>query len=164
MDLDLADDTTEKKGCELSIISEETDSQQETFCTHFNLTSMVLLVALSTHAVFEGIALGLTNSLAPALNIMLALMIHKCAASMSLGISISKNFGSTKMDKNRGLTLLIMFALATPLGIIIGLILQDTSELVEIIFSSLAGGTFVYIAASEVIVEEFSMPGAQKWH
>mmetsp|Transcript_11971 Transcript_11971/g.20214 ORF Transcript_11971/g.20214 Transcript_11971/m.20214 type:complete len:82 (-) Transcript_11971:59-304(-) len=59
--------------------------------------------------------------------------------------------------------LLFFFSLATPVGIAIGLVLQDTSELVEIVFSSFAGGTFIYIAASEVIVEEFSIPGRKKW-
>ena len=34
--------------------------------------------------------------------------------------------------------------------------------MVEIIFSALAAGTFVYISASEVIVEEFSIMGG-KW-
>jgi zinc transporter ZupT len=59
--------------------------------------------------------------------------------------------------------LLISFALATPIGIALGLLLQDANEMVEIIFSSFAGGTFIYIAASEVIVEEFSIPGRKKW-
>jgi zinc transporter ZupT len=35
--------------------------------------------------------------------------------------------------------------------------------MIEIIFSSFAGGTFIYIAASEVIVEEFSIIGHNKW-
>jgi hypothetical protein len=43
---------------------------------------------------FEGIALGLTGDLASTINIMLALVIHKSAASMSLGISIFKNFSN----------------------------------------------------------------------
>jgi len=34
--------------------------------------------------------------------------------------------------------------------------------MLEIVFSSLAGGTFVYIACSEVIVEEFSV-NEYKW-
>ena len=80
---------------------------------------------------------------------------------MSLGISISKNFEAE--DKNKGLVLLYAFSLATPIGIAIGLMLQGTNEMVEIVFSSFAGGTFVYIAASEVIVEEFSIPGRKKW-
>ena len=61
------------------------------------------------------------------------------------------------------MVLLFIFALATPIGIAIGLILHSTGDLIEIIFSSFAGGTFIYIAASEVIVEEFSMPGRKKW-
>lgn len=35
--------------------------------------------------------------------------------------------------------------------------------MVEILFSSFAAGTFVYIAASEVIVEEFAVLGHNKW-
>jgi zinc transporter ZupT len=53
--------------------------------------------------------------------------------------------------------LLGVFSFATPLGISIGMAVSGSSELVEIVFSSLAGGTFVYIACSEVVVEEFSV-------
>jgi len=135
--------------------------QRKSCCEGLNLTSFVLLIALSTHAIFEGIALGLTKELAPSLNIILGLCIHKTAASMSLGISISKNFNVE--DRKKGYILLGSFALATPLGIALGLLLQDTNEMVEIVFSSFAAGTFIYIAASEVIVEEFSIPGRKKW-
>jgi len=131
------------------------------WCEGLNLQSFVLLIALSTHAMFEGIALGLTGDLASTINIMLALVIHKSAASMSLGISIFKNFSNE--DQGKGMLLLIIFALATPLGIAAGLIMLGSNEMVEVVFSSFAGGTFVYIAASEVIVEEFSIPGRSKW-
>ena len=113
------------------------------------------------HAVFEGIALGLTKDFSATLNIMLALLCHKLAASMSLGSSIAKNFAEN--EKRKGVFLLIIFAIATPSGIILGLMLLDTGTLIEVIFNSFAGGTFIYIAASEVIVEEFSMPNRYKW-
>ena len=51
-----------------------------------------------------------------------------------------------------------IFSLATPIGVVIGILLEDQSEIIEIIFMSLASGTFTYIACSEVIVEEFSVP------
>ena len=35
--------------------------------------------------------------------------------------------------------------------------------MIEIVFSSFAGGTFIYIAASEVIVEEFAVGGKNRW-
>lgn len=57
---------------------------------------------------------------------------------------------------------MILFSCATPFGVTIGLILENTSELVEIIFVSLAGGTFIYVSCSELIVEEFSLPG-KRW-
>ena len=114
----------------------------------------MLLIALSTHAIFEGIALGLTQELPAVINIMIALVLHKTAASMSLGISLSKAFNSQE-EKSHALFLLIVFALATPIGIGIGTLLSDTKTIVEIVFSSFAGGTFIYLAASEVIVEEF---------
>lgn len=58
--------------------------------------------------------------------------------------------------------MVFMFAIATPLGVGIGMALSDAGDLVDIIFSSLAGGSFVYIACSEVIVQEFSVPG-DRW-
>ena len=79
----------EKREKKKKIIKSE---EQKTCCEGFNMTSFVLLIALSTHAIFEGIALGLTEAFAPSLNIMIGLSIHKIAGSMSLGISFAKNF------------------------------------------------------------------------
>lgn len=126
------------------------------------MSSVVLLIALSTHAIFEGVALGLTSELSSAINIMMGLMIHKAPEAMSLGISLSKNFKKEEEKKN-AIRLLVAFALASPIGVSLGMILQNSNAIVEIIFSSFAGGTFIYIAASEVIVEEFSIVGHNRW-
>jgi zinc transporter ZupT len=45
---------------------------------------------------------------------------------------------------------------------VIGLIVFNAGALLNIVFNSMAGGTFIYIAASEVVVEEFSV-GRYKW-
>lgn len=55
-----------------------------------------------------------------------------------------------------------IFSIATPLGISIGIVLHGLNDLVNIVFNSLAGGTFLYLSASEVIVEEFSV-NIKKW-
>ena len=123
---------------------------------------MVLLIALTMHSIFEGIALGLTKEFSATINIMLALILHKPAAAMSLGVSLTKNFVE-KDEMRKGVMLLTIFAVATPIGIMLGMALQHSSDIVEVIFNSFAGGTFLYIAASEVIVEEFSMPDRYKW-
>ena len=54
--------------------------------------------------------------------------------------------------------MLVLFASFTPLGQIVGILLGEASEIIEIIFSCLAAGTFLYIACSEVIIEEFANP------
>ena len=53
--------------------------------------------------------------------------------------------------------MIVIFSLFTPLGIVLGLILSSSSEIVEGIVLALSTGTFIYVAASEVIVEEFAV-------
>mmetsp|Transcript_17023 Transcript_17023/g.14964 ORF Transcript_17023/g.14964 Transcript_17023/m.14964 type:complete len:139 (+) Transcript_17023:868-1284(+) len=117
------------------------------------------MIALSIHSVFEGIAVGLQDDAADIWSFLIAIGTHKWAAAMSLGISMSSNLVHSPSQVK---LLILMFALATPIGIIIGMIAMDSSDIINITFSSLAGGTFLYIAASEVVVEEFSVP-TNKW-
>ena len=49
----------------------------------------------------------------------------------------------------------------TPAGVIAGMLLVDTNLLVDTIFQCLSGGTFVYVACSEIIVAEFDKGGLQ---
>lgn len=61
------------------------------------------------------------------------------------------------IDKEVLLLLIIIFSLTTPAGIIIGMIIRGVSGLCESVFLSISAGTFLYISASEVITEEFSL-------
>ena len=114
------------------------------------------MIALSVHSCFEGLAAGLQMNFQQELYIILAIVIHKGAAASALGIALVKSFPN---DFKLCRILVSVFACATPLGVGIGMALVGTDEIYEIIFNSLAAGTFVYIAASEIIVEEFSIPG-----
>ena len=125
----------------------------------WNLTPVVLMIALSTHAIFEGIAVGVVSDLKDFWTLAIAIAAHKWWEAMSLGISMSKNF----KDENKTIyILLLIFSWATPLGVSIGMLVSGSSVLTNIIFFSLTAGTFTYIAWSEVIVEEFSTPD-NKW-
>lgn len=53
--------------------------------------------------------------------------------------------------------MILIFSLFTPFGIGLGLILTDTSKIIEGIILAISTGTFIYVAASEVIVEEFAV-------
>ena len=77
---------------------------------------------------------------------------------MSISIAMQKaGFGFGKLVK-----FLFLFSFATPIGTTLGIILGDAPKIVGIIFTSLAGGSFIYVSCSELIVEEFSLPG-KRW-
>ena len=117
---------------------------------------------MSVHSIFEGMALGLTSTEAACFNLVIAILVHKPVEAMTLGISVNKNFVE-KNEKAKGILLLCVFSIATPLGVFLGMMLQKTSPMMEMMFKSFAVGTFLYIAASEVIVEEFSALNRYKW-
>lgn len=78
---------------------------------------------------------------------------------MSLGTSMAKAFPDRD---NHVIFLLFLFAIFTPIGVLVGWAADNDSPLTECIFNCFAAGTFIYIACSEVIIEEFSIP-RNKW-
>lgn len=90
------------------------------------------------------------------MNIIIAIVVHKGAASSALGISLVKTFPN---DFRLVRQLVFIFSLATPLGVAIGIAASSAGVIVDIVMSSLAAGTFVYIACTEIIVSEFSVGG-----
>ena len=117
------------------------------------------MIALSTHSCFEGLAVGLTEKTSLLLNVEFAIIVHKSAAASSLGISLVKSFPN---DFKTVRWLIVIFSAATPLGVALGMILAAEGEIYSIVFSSLAAGTFIYIACTEIVVEEFSVSG-HRW-
>ena len=111
-----------------------------------------LLLALGFHGFFEGMALGIQGKLRNTLFLSLAIAAHKWAASLTLGISFIK--GGAKL-KQLVISILI-FGLIGPAGIALGIILSETcDEVVEAFCCAITVGTFIYIACTEVLVEEF---------
>ena len=118
------------------------------------------MLALSVHAIFEGIALGLAAGFMNTLDIVVAIAIHKGAAGSALGISLVKTFPNDFGIVKR---LILLFSLASPLGIAIGILASGAGDIVNVIMSSIAAGTFLYIACTEIIVAEFSVGGNRWW-
>jgi len=112
----------------------------------------IIMVALSFHAVFEGIAIGLEDQFGPTLNLCTAVIIHKWAEALTLGISLMKANASPSLL----LALITIFAASSPLGIIIGWYILQAPLIVAAIFKAIATGTFLYLAATEIAPEEFS--------
>jgi zinc transporter 1/2/3 len=131
---------------------EKSDNTSETIPKH-PLTPYLLLLALSVHACFEGIALGLQKSPNEIFYIVLAIALHKWVEALSIGINLFKS----KISRNNHFKFIIIFSLMTPIGILSGIFLSGMSEILEAVFISISAGTFIYISASEIVIEEFSV-------
>ena len=125
-----------------------------------NMTPYILMIALSVHSIFEGMALGLSKNETDVINMMIAILIHKGAAGSSLGISLVKTFPN---DFRLCRWLVFTFSIATPFGVVLGIALAGADDIYEVVFNSIAAGTFLYIACSEVIMHEFSAVGNRYW-
>lgn len=139
--------------CSFNEVENVDHDHEHNFNPKSNLTPYILMGALSIHGLFEGIALGIQTQPKMIFFLGIAIVSHKWAESFTLGISFYK----TNTDYDTYIKLIVMFSLFTPLGITVGMFASGTSILLEAVFLSLAAGSFIYISASEVIVEEFSV-------
>lgn len=123
----------------------------------------ILLMALSVHSIFAGLALGLQGAGGSSLAIILAILAHKTVAAFALSVSFRREGRTGK----QALKPLVIFCTMTPAGIVAGMVLHATAtqladQQIEAIFNALAAGTFLYIAALDIMAEEFLRP-AHKW-
>ncbi len=120
--------------------------------------AIVLVLALGAHAFFEGIAFGLLTTIEQAGQLAAGILIHKSAAAISLGGAFARSgYRATEI-----IVLLAIFSVTAPIGIIIGMQISDSNKLVDTVFLSISGGTFIYVACSEIIVNEFDK-GTKQW-
>lgn len=78
------------------------------------------MIALSVHSIFEGLALGLMKDLPSAINLILSILIHKFAESMSICIAMTKS----KMEFKQIFKFILLFSFATPIGTTLGILLN----------------------------------------
>lgn len=127
---------------------------------------VILLIVLSVHSVILGLALGSQEALAGIIIVFLAIIAHKGAAGFALGVGYVR----TGARLRRVWPQLAFFIAMTPLGIILGgsvglSLTPHAARLFEATFDSLGAGTFIYIAAMDIIKTQFDNPKYrfQKW-
>lgn len=111
-------------------------------------TAIILVLALSFHSLFEGIAFGLQSTVSSANQLGIGLIAHKPAAVIALGAS----FARTGYSWIEIIAFITLFAVMQPIGQIVGMLAAKTSLIVDTIFVCLSGGTFIYVACTEIIV------------
>lgn len=127
--------------------------------SHSPIRSFIMLAALSLHSVFEGLAVGLQDTVTDVVSIFGALILHKCIIAFSIGL----NLVQSKISLRAIIASNFAFCFASPLGIAIGILINQYSSLssgtlVNGILQGLACGTFLYVTFFEVLPHEFNKP------
>ena len=101
-------------------------------------TPYLLILALSIHACFEGIALGLQKNGTQIFYMLVAISLHKWVEALSIGINLFKS----KIERNMHFKFILIFSIMTPLGILFGMLFSGISEVIESIFISISAGYY----------------------
>uniref|UniRef100_A0A8C5WEN7 Solute carrier family 39 member 2 n=1 Tax=Leptobrachium leishanense TaxID=445787 RepID=A0A8C5WEN7_9ANUR len=124
--------------------------------SHASFRSLILFCSLSIHSVFEGLAIGLQSSYSSALEIAIAVLIHKGIIVFSLSLKLLQSIAKRTWI----IIYILAFSLMSPIGIIIGIIVtlekSTTVTMVQAILSGIASGTFVYVTFLEILPQELN--------
>ena len=78
----------------------------DTIIDHHSITSYILVIALSVHSIFEGIALGLQRTSIRLFYLFLAILSHKWVEALTIGI----NFNNSQLEYET-VKFILLFAL-----------------------------------------------------
>ncbi len=100
-------------------------------------------LALTLHSFFAGAGLGLATSSGIATIMLIAILSHKTVASLALTIELYKTKAKTWVK----IFLFVIFAAATPLGLILGytIKLNFDNQLIMPILIAISAGTFLFL-------------------
>lgn len=101
-------------------------------------------IMLSIHSFVLATALGFSENYSIAIMLFLAIITHKWAESFAISVQLNKS----SMTHKTNLLLFISFALMTPLGIFVGMNIENevkTNSLIDPVLISISAGTFLYL-------------------
>lgn len=122
-----------------------------------SVNSFLTVLALSTHEIFEGLAVGLEKQTEMVWYLLAAVSCHKVVLAAFIGIQLI----TADVKKVLAYSYVIGFALTSPIGIFIGLIVTNSSEFndtmknVSVVLQAMATGTLLYIVFFEVFKKQF---------
>ncbi|PPD94060.1 hypothetical protein GOBAR_DD08925 [Gossypium barbadense] len=121
--------------------------------------SVLLIIALCFHSVFEGIAIGVAETEADAWKALWTISLHKIFAAIAMGIAL------LRMIPDRPLLSCIAyafaFAISSPVGVAIGIVIDATTQgaVADWIFAismGLACGVFIYVSINHLLAKGYA--------
>ena len=123
----------------------------------------ILILALSMHSIFEGLALGLITDVDRLVQIAAAVVIHKSI----IGFSLSVNMVQHEMATKTVVKSVILFSLVSPIGTAIGMTVlrnstEQSSSLASGILQGIANGKFLHVTFFEIFQRELAEHGGSR--
>ncbi|XP_021894567.1 zinc transporter 2 [Carica papaya] len=120
--------------------------------------TILLIIALCFHSVFEGIAIGVSGSKSEAWRNLWTISLHKIFAAIAMGIALLKMLPKRPLLLTSAYS--FAFAVSSPIGVGIGIAIDATTEgaaadWTYAISMGLACGVFIYVAINHLISKGF---------
>ncbi|XP_017982715.1 PREDICTED: zinc transporter 2 isoform X1 [Theobroma cacao] len=120
--------------------------------------TVLLILALCFHSVFEGIAVGVADTKADAWRNLWTISLHKIFAAIAMGIALLRMIPKRPFLLTCGYS--FAFAVSSPIGVGIGIAIDATTQghvadWIYAISMGLACGVFIYVAINHLIAKGF---------
>jgi len=125
--------------------------------------ALVIVFALSFHGILEGLALGTQLTTRTYFLTYVAIAAHLPLGSFALGVAMVK---ARAIDHRLKIRLVGLFVGMCPTGVLVGALLSAYSgantDVLNGVCSAVAGGTFLYIGAEEILPKEMGHNAGDK--
>ncbi|KAG7162822.1 Zinc transporter ZIP1-like 2 [Homarus americanus] len=119
-------------------------------------SSVIFLLALGIHSLFEGMAVGLQTQKEKVLEFSVAVLVHEVVMAFTFGMEVSKSHILSRCNK---IIYVMMFTSTIPLGIVAGVGLQsapsENREIISAVLEAFATGIFIHVIFIEILAKEF---------
>ncbi|XP_077236890.1 ZRT/IRT-like protein 2 [Tasmannia lanceolata] len=120
--------------------------------------TILLILALCFHSVFEGIAVGVADTKAEAWRNLWTISLHKIFAAVAMGIALLRMLPNRPFLMTSAYS--FAFAISSPIGVGIGIAIDATTQgavadWMYAISMGLACGVFIYVAINHLIAKGF---------
>lgn len=115
-------------------------------------SALVFMAGIALHATLAGVSLGAQTKRKSIVNIFVAIASHKSAAAFSVGTQFMR---CGVKDLKTMSMFMFLFAMITPVGIIIGYLAENKSSATSAVLEGISAGTFIYVGTIDVVGDEF---------
>ncbi|EYB85272.1 hypothetical protein Y032_0301g1823 [Ancylostoma ceylanicum] len=115
--------------------------------------TLFLLFGLSTHSLFEGVALGVQHDKNDFMNVLIAVMFHEVLCCIAYGVSMAQQ----QTPVRAALPTVLILSGSIPFGMVLASLVDEVNSdslVLRFILEGLAAGTFVYVACVEMLSAE----------